>query len=308
MHTGTTNKAEIIQNKTIIEFEVRKNTKSLTKCLDAVIKFDTCDGKFAEVSYDEVNKFIKSENLKGVLCDGNYVISEIGVLVETEYLDGKKYKMYQHFVVRENYLVATLNYKKKIMWSVVSDRDMNTFEMECAEVKSVSCYVYLDEYKKGTGQQRFLIGTVTPDKFKTSNIGGKQKVTKEIEKNWQDAIDKVVAYRGFPSEEYIGSYLTSCKVYSLNYSKNRKANILRGLLDTPLKQSSEKQQTFLLKLLNGKYSELDVSLLNTFQCSAMIGHLTADCRSAAECDENDEKLKKLYEFLLDRQNNNIKNF
>ena len=48
-----------------MKFEVVKNSKSLTRCLDAVVKTDNdkC------LSFEEVNEFVKTDNLLDYLTD-----------------------------------------------------------------------------------------------------------------------------------------------------------------------------------------------------------------------------------------------
>lgn len=167
--------------------------------------------------------------------------------------------------------------------------------------------VDIDDYKNDV-VYGYLVRTVTPDEFKTSNRGGKQKATVEVEQSWSESVEKLVAYRGLPSDRYINRYLTSCRMYASNRDKAAKSSRINELLQIPLKQSSEKQQAYLLKLLNGRGTDLDVSLLNTYQSGALIDNLTYESASLAECVQKDEELSELYTFFIKRQNEGIKNF
>ena len=286
-----------------MKFEVVKNSKSLTRCLDAVVKTDNdkC------LSFEEVNEFVKTDNLLDYLTDGNFVTKTIGVKIVTTWSNGEVSTMKKDFIVRQEYLYLSTNYKKKFVRSIVQNNIDKYFELECSEVNEVSCYIYIDDYKNDVVYD-YLVRTVTPDEFKTSNKGGKQKVTREVEQSWSESVDKLVAYRGLPSDSYINRYLTSCRMYASNRDKAAKSSRINELLQIPLKQSSEKQQAYLLKLLNGQYTDLDVSLLNTYQSGALIDNLTYESASLADCVQKDEEFLELYTFFIKRQNEGIKNF
>jgi len=290
-----------------MKFEVVKNNKSITKCLDAVVKYDCKDGSDFLLSYDEVNEYVKSKNLFEDLVDGTFVIKRIGIKIVTLWNDGHESKIKKEFTVYHNSIGVRTNYKKKYVVSICHDRNEKYFEQACSEVKKISCYIFIDDFNKGISQD-YLVRSVTPDEFKVSNRGGKQKATREIEQNWSESVDKLVAYRGLPSDNYISSYLNSCKLSTGNRDKSAKSSKINELLQIPLKQSSEKQQTYLLKLLDGRCTNLDVSLLNTYQSGALIDNLTYEPVSGADCVQNEEQFLELYTFFLKRQWEGIKNF
>lgn len=287
-----------------MEFQVIKNVKRNTKRLDAVIKFDN-----EYVSFDEVNAFIKSADIRSELYNSAGVILEdIGVKVVTNYKDGSNENRTCRFIVHEDHLWMNMNYKKKLVFTVCADHTEKWFEEDCSLIDSVSCYVFTRRYDNYDDENLYLIGTIHSNDFKESKVGGKQQRTKDIEKSWSDSVDELVAYRGLPSDEYVSSYLTTCSMNSGNYGKATRANKVKELLGIPLKQSSDKQRAYLSKLLDGRFPDLELSALNTYQCSALIDNLTYEPFSGADCVQNEERLMELYTFLMDRQNRGVKNF
>ena len=261
------------------------------------------------MSFDEVNEFIKSDDLPSDLVnEAGYIKCDIGVKAVTNFTDGSTETHTCKFIVRKDHLYINMNYKKKLVFTVCSNIKEEWFELDCSCIASVSCFVFMRNYDNYADEKLYLIGTIDNKDFKESKLGGKQQRTKDIEKSWCDSVDALVEYRGLPSDEYMSSYLTSCSIGTGNYGKGLRANKAKGLLEVPLKQSSEKQRAFLSELLNGRFADLDLSLLNTYQCSALIGHLKFDGYRAEEFEENDKKMDSLYKFLLNRQIEGVKNF